>query len=346
MAEDICVACGATNAVGAKFCRSCGAYLAWEGAAQRVTSSDQRGPTNVDTGSSAPHTSLAPPDSRDVGDVALRGATDGECPECGKDNPPQRRYCRRCGHPLRLSTSTAPQLLLTPKRPWWKRFFGSRTAPDHTPTRAERRAYRRSLAGRARAFRVGFALTILVTLVLAAAVVGQNPVGWARHRLDDLRGSLTPITPINAAADPPRSVPKGFSAAGAIDRDLNTAWSIRFSAPGSDVLTCGPGPVTPALLLTSSDKFMLRAFDLRAGLSPSDPDRLHQWRPAVLEIRGSGGLCERVGLNDTDKVQRVKLKRPMTTNSLRVAVVGAYPPQGGALTFTAITEITLLARPK
>jgi hypothetical protein len=351
MTEDICEACGERNVADAQFCTSCGSYLGWDGASRPVRTNYP--PTSPPTSPPARPDEPPTPNQPDFRTLSMpatgplstaagpRPQVENACPSCGTMNSRQLRFCRKCGLPMAQNSARTATVEPEPKpvrRSGW-------ISTDSASERAARAAYRRSLPMRFRFVRVGVALGVVAAVVGVITVTGRDPVGWTKHRLDDLRGTLVAAPNLTAAADPPDSVVAGYSAAKVVDHDLGTAWAISYTSAGSKSLVCGPQPATPALLITAATPVKLRAIEVRAGLAGDDPDRPLQWRPQTLELR-SGGWCQRIVLADTPDPQRMSLKT-VTTKTLRISVVGAFAPQApDKKKPVAISEIQLLSRPR
>lgn len=96
----VCRKCGAQNDEQETFCAGCGAFLEWTGErADDAPSTPTRpgptaGPSRGDSPTLLATTMPAAATSR-AGEIA--------CPSCGTPNPPERRFCRRCGQQLRTA---------------------------------------------------------------------------------------------------------------------------------------------------------------------------------------------------------------------------------------------------
>lgn len=153
-----CSSCGSPTQAGENFCGTCGSFLAWESEdAAGETNSVRTTPDQVSADPAAipavptppPAVSHAESGSGDAqGDsasqeqpVAVQPAKPEArrpvvrmpsaeptaepnavpCRACDTPNPPERRFCRRCGVAL-----AAPAVAV--KQPWWKRVGRSRVA--------------------------------------------------------------------------------------------------------------------------------------------------------------------------------------------------------------------------
>ncbi|MEV4443723.1 zinc-ribbon domain-containing protein, partial [Streptomyces sp. NPDC049577] len=99
------------------------------------------------------------------------------CPACGTPNPPGRRFCRRCAHPLTPAEERTPL-------PWWRTVWPFR---------------RRVRAGSGRAVR----LLVILGVVLALCVAGFLLLPAGRALFEDTRdklGDAKAVTPVDVSA--------------------------------------------------------------------------------------------------------------------------------------------------
>jgi hypothetical protein len=359
MQRNDCPECGESVLRDAEFCPHCGIYLDWtEDGRLAEPRPDEADLAMADvvpgSGSGRAHASSetappagdAPPERPRLIPAPRRSVEEGPlepvCPRCATRRGPGLRFCARCA--TEFDPPTGPTVWTAPQyrhRPWWRRIFGRRrTAAE----RVSLRAYRRSLPLRHRLFRLLVAL--LVTALAAGAVLAlrRNPIDWLQDRWYDLRGTVVDVAIDAAALDPAEApVRPEFGPTLATDEDDATAWATTWTG-GEDPVQCGARRAAEALQLTFPHVVDLRALDVLPGLPSGDPLRTEQHRPRVLELRFSDGTCDVVSLLDRGRPQRVELKVPVSTSSVRVAVVDVYPAEGeGAL--VALSEIEFLARP-
>jgi hypothetical protein len=252
------------------------------------------------------------------------------------------RFCAKCA--FEFAPPTAPTVWTSGQsrhQPWWRRVLGQhRTAAE----RVALRAYRRCLPLRHRLFRLLVAL--LVTALAAGAVLAlrRNPIDWLQDRWYDLRGTVVDVA-IDAASLDPAEAPERpeFGPKLATDEDEGTAWATAWSG-GEDPVACGARKAAEALQLTFADVVDLREVEVLGGLPSGDSGRLQQHRPRMLELRFSDGTCDLVPLRDVGRPQRVALEEPVSTSSVRIAVVDVHPAEGDG-TLVALSEIEFLARP-
>jgi hypothetical protein len=192
----ICPNCGSPTQAGENFCGTCGSFLAWEsddsvGETDSASSPPDQASADPATTPAQPTPPPAPPhtgsESRDAGDsagqeqpaavqpampqarrpVVRLSSTEptaepdaAPCRVCGTPNPPDRRFCRRCG-----ATLSAPAVAAKPS--WWQRV---------RPSRAARRRLWSALARIVQAI-IALALVIFVVVVL---------VRFGPHWLDEM----------------------------------------------------------------------------------------------------------------------------------------------------------------
>ncbi|WP_432138326.1 NADase-type glycan-binding domain-containing protein [Streptomyces sp. bgisy154] len=129
------------------------------------------------------------------------------CPACGTPNPPDRRFCRRCGATLDPAEEPAPL-------PWWRTVWPLR---------------RRVRAGSGSGVRLLVILAVLVALVAGGFLL--LPAG--RALFEDTRdklGEAKPVTPVDTGAS--AEVPR-HPAANTTDGLSNSYWGA--PAPGASV---------------------------------------------------------------------------------------------------------------
>jgi len=359
--ELVCTACGARADAADRsvaFCPACGAYLAWEAAADGHDVADRPGadpgppprsaafPDDDLASLGAPSAAAAPappavavlPSPPPAPHAQPRaGAESAGCPGCGSPREPGRRFCPRCGHQLVHPVEDSPLPVTSPPRvPWWRRWLPGK----------EMRAWRRSLPLRYRVRRLVLAVLALVLVAAGLTVVGRNPVRWAVDRWNDVRdvrvvvGDLTAVGVPAEVAEAP--------AAAAVDRRLDTAWATGWPDGAVPVAGCAAprtdaDPASPAALLVGLDgPRRVVAVRIHPG-PPTAEERAAQPRPRRLTI-GSDDACVTVDLADSPEPVTVDL--PTTTAALWIAVVDVWP--SGAVEparRVSLTEVELLARP-
>ncbi len=175
--------------------------------------------------------------------------------------------------------------------------------------------------------------------------VGRDPVTWARHRLDAVRGTLVAVPDVTARSTSSSGVVKDFEPGNAVDGDSKTAWATGFDGPTRVTgRTCTASIGVNGLVLTASQDITLRAIKVHSGFPDNAGDL--EWRPRTLELWFPDGTCQRIAVANSAEPQLIKI-HSVKANAVRIAVVAGYQPKGGsAQPTTAITEIALMTRPK
>jgi hypothetical protein len=345
MASKVCESCGEPVASGVQFCTNCGFFLDWSEQGEEEPSPVPRTrPRAVQESPSTQSESAATTEEiRPVAVARPKTPSGTPCPACATPNPVGRRFCSHCGRFIGTpSDAGALRAFAPPNLPWWRRWLFGRPGSE----RAARTAYRRSLPWPVRMRRALIALGVLLLGLGYLHFVGRDPVSWARHQVDALRGTLVKVPDVTARAPAGSSPVPDFPATAAVDGDKDTAWAIPFAGPqqvsGS---ACTAVSDTNGLLLSMPQEVTLRAMKVHGGFP--GPDAQQRWRPRTLELWFPDGKCQRVNLVDTATPQQLRI-HAVRANAVRIAVVAGYPPQGGGSNqaYTAITEIALLTRPK
>ncbi|WP_448616960.1 hypothetical protein [Modestobacter sp. URMC 112] len=366
MEATVCQDCGQPADRDAEFCPSCGAYLDWDAieggrgvrpvgvapASDRTASTAEGRAALQATAATAPAPSgrggSAGP-VRSTPPVPAPRATSvpgpGGCPRCGTDNPPERRFCRKCAlefDPPSAAGGWASQAR-RPRLPWWRRWAGGHRTPAE---RRALRAYRRSLPTRYRVFR-GVAAVLALGLVAAAVwAVNADPLGWARGRWYDFHDTLQPVPDVSAALDPAGAEPvRDFEPGRAVDGDPETSWATSWTGGPPPAVCSGEQRTAQRLLLEFGGGVAdVRELHIRAGL-PDGDGRPLQNRPKVLEVRSSNGTCQEIPLQDVASTQVLPLPRPVSTDVLLVDVVDVHPAEAGGTDLVAISDIVPWGRP-
>jgi hypothetical protein len=368
VAPTICESCGEPVVAGVQFCTNCGFFLDFgESSAEDTTAasrtsapvheSARRSPTEPDI--EAPADAMAstatglravpdlppnevPTDIRTRRPSRTPAPSGVPCRRCSTPNPPTRRFCAKCGLFIGEPSGTDQLRAFTPSRQrWWQRWLHGRPGSE----RAARAEYRKSLPWHVRMRRV---LIVLAALLLGFGYlhfVGRDPISWARHRLDALRGTLVSVPDVTATSPDGAADAPNYPAKGAVDGRSDTAWATPFSGPARITgSTCTASADTNGLLLAMPEQVTVRAIKIHIGFP--DKNAKLRWRPKTLELWYPDGSCQRVNLADSPQPQQVRI-HSIKTNAVRIAIVAGYSPEGGSKQpVTAITEIALLMRPK
>jgi hypothetical protein len=343
--EDQCAACGERNPAGSTFCVFCGTYLGWDEPGRGPVAAPQPPQPTVSPVDIAqpPPTATGPaawtpqPAS---GSPTPQTVLPGGCPSCGQQNDSTRRFCSRCGTPL---AAAAPRLVAPSqqatdtRRGWWP--FG-----DPAERRA-RRDYRRSLPLLYRWRRVIVTALVLILIPLLLTAVGRDPVGWAKDRWYDLRGSTDPIPDVTAKAVPPDSVPLPYDVLGVVDNSASDAWATEWRSGTATAGDCGGAEGVGQILLVLKEPTRIRGLDIWTGVS--DPgERRRQFRPRRLDVSFGKDGCVSDELTDTAERQRVDFDTEVEVGSVTIAIGSTFAPDvNPARNLVAIGRIVLLRRP-
>lgn len=355
MSESVCDSCGARVVPGTQFCTTCGYYLGWNETGPGDGPERQpRRPAPVSEGRASPSETTSPvrepsvttrpfePVATADTDRRPRDLPQAPCRRCSTPNSSTRRFCSKCGLFIGQPTAASQYraFAVPRRRHWWQRWW--RPAPGSEE--AERAAYRHSLPWWIRLRRVLIAVVVLALVLAYLGFVGRDPVGWSRHVMADLRGTLVPVNGVTSASVNQAEAVPGFPAKDATDGNSATAWATPFtgptSAPGAG---CTTGAASGALLLSAPEQVMLRAIRVQTGLTT--PDRTQQWVPTMLDLSFPDNTCQRISLKNVGTPQTVHI-HAVKTNAVRVVIVaGDSPRANGAVPLAAITETALLVRP-
>ncbi|MFI7022291.1 NADase-type glycan-binding domain-containing protein [Micromonospora sp. NPDC049900] len=189
------------------------------------------------------------------------------CPVCGTGNPPDRRFCRRCGNALDARTGPSA------RESWWRRL---RRAVGRAANWLFRP--RSGVAGLVRRI----AALLLVVALLAGLAYGVARFGpQAGDAVRDRLADPQPVSPVSVQAS---SQAGGHPAEAVVDGISNSYW-----APASE--GAGGGEYVE---LTFAAPFRLLDLIVHAGVSAQRDEFLRQARPAELELTlwTSGGTSE------------------------------------------------------
>ena len=377
--EDVCTACGERNPAGSAFCLYCGVYLGWNEA-------DQQDGSSTRTPVGAPGAGGAPSGTTDEGSGAggqrgagyaggpeyggggqRGGATGGPeyggagydaagrgglglaggspsgllCPQCGHSNEVNLRFCGKCGQVLRSTGQVTRPAATQVPRSWWQRFW------DPANRRA-RRDYRRSLPPLYRWRRVIVTVVTLAAVFVGLSVVGKNPVGWAKDRYYDVRGTLVVPEGIIYTAVPAESVTATYDVAALGSPEVDDAWVTAWPAELAPVPACGGRRAVPGtILLNFAEPVRIRELSVLAGLPADNAQRPLLYRPKTLLVMYGTDQCTQLQLRDASDVQHLKLDTREAVGSLTIAVADdAYPARkDGGQPFVALTTLTPRTRP-
>lgn len=337
MGEAVCEACGSRNPTEAEFCRTCGAYLRWDGAARLV--SDQELEAEEQRRRQVVETHERPAADGPAG----AGATPGPrppCPVCGTRAEAGRCWCRRCGQAL--SGQAPPASPSAARVPWWRR-WRTREAEQ---ARAARSSYRRSLPVRYRLTRVLTGVVLAAVVGAALAVADRNPLGWARSAAADLRGATEPVEVVEVSTEPAGQELPGHPARRAVDAFSDSWWATSFDArrdplPG-ECAAPGDGFPTSVLVLDLGEPTVLRELWITPA-PPEDDPQASQWSlPSALVVRFDDRSCRRLTLEPEREPQLLELE--VTAERLVLAVVAVADDEPPLEPRIGIADVELRSR--
>jgi hypothetical protein len=365
MASIVCGHCGATNPEGRQFCENCDGFLDWEG---KPTEADTPAPapTRPAAGSASASTAPIPPaaptavqtpaatpppattqqaEQRSATPLipspagpAPTGPPQGTCPRCGTLNAATRRFCGHCGEWLVVpsAVSAGREGPRGRRRRWWQR----------------REAYTSSLTPSTIFFRVFAAVAAVVVLAVILTLANLHPIQRVTDFVGHVRGSGR-VDGVTAAAQPADAI-SGHTAPWAVDNQRDRGWTTRWTASGAgnpsaacssaaaQAGTTSSSATANTLVLTFREPVDIREIGIEAG-STGDDERSGRWQPKTLELRWSGGQCQRVDLADVADLQRFGVHQG-TVRSVTLAVVAGYPPPNAGSDRLDIGEVTFWQR--
>jgi hypothetical protein len=263
------------------------------------------------------------------------------CPQCGHSNEVNLRFCGKCGQVLRPTRQTTRLAATQVRRSWWQRF-------RDPANRRARRDYRRSLPLLYRWRRVIVTVLALAAVFVGLSVVGKNPVGWAKDRYHDLRGTLVVPEGIIYTAVPAESVTATYDVAALGSPAVDDAWVTAWPSELAPVPACGGRRAVPGtILLNFAEPVRIRELSVLAGLPPDNAQRLLLYRPKTLLVMYGSDQCAQLQLRDAGELQHLKLDTQETVGSLTIAIADdAYPARkDGGQPFVAMTTLTPRTRP-
>jgi hypothetical protein len=273
--------------------------------------------------------------------LAGEGAPGLLCPQCGHSNEVNLRFCGKCGQVLRPTRQAIRPAATQVRRSWWQRFW------DPADRRA-RRDYRRSLPPLYRWRRVIVTVLILAAVFIGLSVVGKNPVGWAKDRYHDLRGTLVVPDEIIYTAVPAESVTATYDVAALGSPAADDAWVTAWPIEAAPVKGCGGRRAVPGMIqLNFAAPVRIRELSVLAGLPPDNAQRPLLYRPKTLLIMYGTDQCAQLQLRDASELQHLKLDTQETVGSLTIAIADdAYPARkDGGQPLVAMTTLTPRTRP-
>ncbi|MGW0502162.1 NADase-type glycan-binding domain-containing protein [Micromonospora sp. NPDC003241] len=247
------------------------------------------------------------------------GAGDVVCPVCGTGNPPDRRFCRRCGSPLGARTGPSG------RESWWRRLRRAVVRALNWLFRP-----RSGVAGLVRRI----AALLLVVALLAGLAYGVARFGsQAGDAVRDRLADPQPISPVSVEAS---SQAGDHPAEAVVDGISNSYW-----APTAE--GAGGGEYVE---LTFAAPFRLLDLIVHSGVSAQRDVFLRQARPAVLELT----LWTSAGTSESRTLQLADQAGPQTFHQVvddvvRVRLTVRESYGSAADRRTAIAEVEFFRRP-
>jgi hypothetical protein len=251
------------------------------------------------------------------------------CGNCRIGNDPTRRFCRRCGQSLAEAV-----VAVAPKVPWYRRIFRRRRT---TAAAGERpKSMRTDGRGGRRGFSVGRLLTVVIQVVVVAALVGAV-VGYAvvpdwrdgvNSFISSIRQTIAPnLVPVHTAGQATGPGIKGHPAQLAFDGFSNTYWA----AP----VTGGATPTISASFSPSTDVAKVL---ITSGAVPDfeGSPRPHDITVELLDASGAVVASRDLELKDVKDPQSFDVSAKGAA-TFRLTVKSVYASSGG--TNVAITEV-------
>jgi hypothetical protein len=286
-----------------------------------------------------PDTAMAPQAREQRARTATRQAPtrrlqpgDLVCGDCGEGNPPNRKFCSRCGTSLETATAV--------KTPWWRKLLPKRKAKvldaGARPGRGGVRARSRRAAALAKVLPT-IRKVIAVVVLLSGLVYGAYAPfrGWTNDKVVAGKNKITRL--INPKYDPVHPTKVGATttqiktheSSRAIDGFGNTYWL-------SQTPLAGGKNVQAALILWFPTKVDLD----RALFTIGVRDKFTSTnRPQKVHIVYDTGATFDLTLTDTPKPQEVKLGKGHGITSMRIFITSYFRAESS--TEVAITELEL-----
>lgn len=251
------------------------------------------------------------------------------CGDCGEGNPPNRKFCSRCGTSLEMATAV--------KTPWWRKIFPKRKAKvldaGARPGRGGVRVKSRRAAALAKVFptiRKVVAALLLVTGVLYGAA---TPVrSWVNSHVTAAKSKITRMInpqfdPVHANGVTATAQVKGHDSAKAVDGFSNTFWSA--PSGGREVV----------LILRFNSKVDVDKAIIRNGVSANLQSTN---RPQKLHIVYNTGATFDVELKDSQDPQEVSIGNGHGITNMEIHITSLY--KSTKSNDVAITEIELFRK--
>ena len=343
-----CEQCGTRLDENDAFCGVCGSFTAWSrGGATQEPAQPATEPT-ISTSTSTAPAQAAPPavpvvpadvsetsastaeqpaavrpglpslergNRAPASDDYVPGPHDVACTSCQSSNPPDRRFCRRCGSSLAHAPAAK-------RARWWRRL-----ARRYVRWRRRRRlARRRGVWGVVRR---------LVTALIVLAVIGSIVYLVKPHTakiLGSVQAHFAKPVPVNPQTVAASSSAPGHAATLAADGSSNTWWAPAASANGQWIQAN----------FTSS--FTLLDITILSGASSQQNQYLLEARPATLELTtwtaAGVSVTKQIQLEDKPGPQQFQFLIPDVIKA-RLTIESTIGTAPGKL--TALAEVDFFA---
>jgi len=251
------------------------------------------------------------------------------CGECGESNPPNRKFCSRCG--------TSLQTAVTVATPWWRKIFPKRKARSleagSRPGQGGVRAQSRRRATLAKVFPT-IRKVIAAGLLLGGIVYGifqpfRNLINAKYLAVQNKVVSIIhpQFDPVHSNRDESNVATRGHPAHSAVDNFTNTFWA----AP--------VGRREPTLILHFDSAVNLDKAIVHNGIIA---DFQSSDRARNLHLVYNNGQTFDVELKDTPEKQTIALGNGRGITSVEIHVTSVY--KSVKSNDVAITEIELFSK--
>jgi hypothetical protein len=249
------------------------------------------------------------------------------CGDCGEGNPPNRRFCSRCG----ASLVAAEKVHI----PWWRRIF--RRRPKTAADGAGGPGGVAGVAGKRKRSALAKALPLVRRVIGIALIVGGLVYatwapfrGWTNDRVGEGKAKVMSIihpqyTPVHPLEVTGASALKDHPAAALSDGFTNTFWA----APATD---------KAVVTMRFDHPVDVRRALIRIGVSGNFQGTN---RPHDLHLVFSNGKTQDLSLDDKPEAQEVSLKTGGKVTTIEIHVASMYKATSDAV---AITEVELFAK--
>lgn len=209
-----------------------------------------------------------------------------------------------------------------------------------------RAAYDRRLSARTRSVRIGAATTVAALLFAFFGPFGGALRSVVSGGTTRLLGRYEPVEVSNVSAataeGPAGQDPQipGFLLSYAADGYDTTAWATTWDPDSaSEVDECSGAPAAgTTLTLEFAEPTNVDRIRVLPGISRDKEQWRRQFRPRTVDVRFSGGACERLRLNDRFELQEYGVEVE-AADSATVMIVDAFEPEQGNQQLVAISEI-------